>query len=73
MTIIDFFDVYNIKHLVAYNHLCNTGHWPENFLPEDLEVPPPLWASNIMARMGQAWLEAVLAGKVDGVSTIFDG
>ena len=36
--ILDWFDPHNIEHLKAYRHMENTGRWPEDFLPDDIEM-----------------------------------
>ena len=38
MNIINWFDTSNLDHLKAYRYLCEKGFWPENFLPEDIEI-----------------------------------
>ena len=37
MKILDWFDPDNIKHLMAYKPLQNTGTWPEGFIPKDVK------------------------------------
>lgn len=63
MTIVEFFDPYNVEHLKAYRHLEKTGFWPVSFYPENVEWPL-IWQAALTAKMTQAWLEAVENGKV---------
>lgn len=56
MTIVEFFDIHNTDHLVAWRHLSNTGNWPENFLPENIKFPI-LWQIEIRDKMVEAWIK----------------
>jgi len=38
MTITEFFDCKNKRHLMAYRHLARTGTWPKGFLPETVSL-----------------------------------
>lgn len=38
MKIEDWFDINNLEHLRAFEHLNKTGAWPVGFLPEDIEI-----------------------------------
>lgn len=57
--IIDFFDEDDINHLKAYKHLCDTGCWPENFVPEGTEFPTS-WHFIIAYKLANAYLDHVL-------------
>jgi hypothetical protein len=52
---IDFFDVNNVSHLEAYNHLSKTGTWPEGFVTEDMEMPK-MWLSAVREKMADAYV-----------------
>lgn len=56
ISIVDWFDPYNREHLTAYRHLCDTGMWPENFISENIYLPPG-WQVFIVNKMSDAWLE----------------
>jgi hypothetical protein len=56
MTIYEFFDPYNMDHIEAYQHLGKTGHWPEGFLPENIEIAP-LWQIRILEKLANAWID----------------
>jgi galactitol-specific phosphotransferase system IIB component len=66
VTIVDFFDPYNIHHLVAYRHLEKTGFWPEDFYPENVEWPM-IWQAALTAKMTEAWLKLAEEGKIAGM------
>jgi len=38
-SIVDWFDPKEIRHLSAYKYLCETGFWPDNFVPDNVEFP----------------------------------
>ena len=40
MLITEFFDITNLDHLKAYQHLSDTGSWPEGFVPKGTEFQP---------------------------------
>jgi hypothetical protein len=63
ITIVDFFNPYDLEHLKAYRHLEKTGFWPENFYPEGVEWSL-IWQAALTAKMTQAWLEAMENGKI---------
>ena len=50
----DWFDVDNIDHVRAYQHLKDTGIWPYNFLP-DLVTMTPGWEMTITHRMANRY------------------
>ena len=51
----EFFDAHNPEHRAAYRHLETTGSWPEDFIPDDVELGPT-WHVVALAKLGQAWL-----------------
>jgi len=55
MSIVEFFDVYNYEHLMAYKQLSETGMWPEGFLPADT-IFPQLWQVSLANKMAAAWI-----------------
>ena len=64
MRFLDFFDIHDPNHLLAYQHLCENAQWPKGFVPEDAEFDP-LWLVAIHARMSSAWAESVLSNHDD--------
>lgn len=38
LTVREFFDPKNQKHLRAYQHYMKTGKWPKKFLPKHVQV-----------------------------------
>lgn len=40
MMIDDWFDINNLEHLRAFEHLTKVGSWPIDFLPDDIELDP---------------------------------
>ena len=71
-TVTEFFDPYNVEHLKAYDHLCQTGSWPKGFLPEGIapgcvgkvEVDHLIEVVNNMAN---AWMAEAKAGRIFGM------
>lgn len=59
-SIVDFFDPLDARHTQAYEHLMNTGTWPQGFLPEGLEFPPT-WNYAIASKMADYWVEHMKA------------
>lgn len=52
----DWFDPYNKEHMEAFVHLNETGNWPDNFLPVDIEILPN-WQLVLIGKMADCWLE----------------
>ena len=69
MTISEFFDEYNVEHLAAYNYLDEHGHWPEGFLPDDLEFDGT-WHHTISYRMAKAYVKLGVTGQIFGMPSI---
>ena len=57
MKIAEFFDPYSPDHMLAYSVLCETGQWPEGFLPLGLDSEyDPAWQVKIVAKIADAWV-----------------
>ena len=52
----DWFDPNNMQHLKAFKHLCDTGVWPEGFIPNTVELGN-LWHFVAVSTLAKAWLE----------------
>jgi len=66
--ITDFFDPYNIDHIHAYKIMSNTGVWPKDFLPENIESKINGWDGLVlMKKCVNAWIEQALAGHILGM------
>lgn len=50
------FDPYDAKHMEAARILFATGYWPEEFLPEGIQIRPN-WLIDIQLRMAVAWVK----------------
>ena len=61
MNLIEWFDPYNKDHIKAYKHLQDTGIWPVNFLPENIEIPT-YWSILVTGKIADAWIKHVLEG-----------
>lgn len=70
MRLDDWFDPHNPEHMRAYETLCATGAWPDDFVPTTMEIPN-LCVIIIQAKMAQAWLHAMKHGQIIG-SAPFD-
>jgi hypothetical protein len=66
MDLMDFFDIYNVKHLAAYKHLTIHGTWPEGFIPENCELSP-IWYYQLAEKMAVAYVELGTSGKILGM------
>jgi len=69
MDFIDFFDIYNVKHLAAYKYLAENGSWPEGFIPENCDLSP-YWMYQIAEKMAVAYVELGVTGKIFGMPAI---
>jgi hypothetical protein len=56
MTIIEFFDPNDKKHLRAYKNVMETGAWPKGFLPKGIEIQP-LWNTLLAYKMANCWVD----------------
>lgn len=64
MTIIEFFDPYNIEHLKAFKYLMDTEIWPIDFyeeIPDNIEFPVN-WKIILAGEMAYCWVNACLDG-----------
>jgi hypothetical protein len=61
--ITDFFDPHNKDHIEAWKHLCKTGCWPENFLPEDIVIDY-LWQYQVTSKLASEYVKAFDSGKI---------
>jgi hypothetical protein len=50
------FDIKNKEHLKAYKFLGEHGHWPEEFIPEDIEMEIN-WNIIITYKMANQYVE----------------
>ena len=55
MKITDWFNVKDINHLKAYQHLQKTGNWPKDFLPSNIESPQ-LWQVELAVKLANAYV-----------------
>ena len=56
--VVEFFDVYNQEHIIAYQHLQETGKWPIDFAIELSGHPhPSMWQVGIINKMADAWVK----------------
>lgn len=55
MKIEDWFDPHNENHIEAYQYLCQTGTWPEGFIPEDVQCDHN-WQILLWHKMADAWV-----------------
>jgi hypothetical protein len=56
MKIEEFFDPYNIEHLKAWQHLEDTGFWPKDFIPKEIEMSS-YWNYMLQSKMADAWVK----------------
>lgn len=63
MTMTDWFDPYDQTHISAYRHAERTGHLPEGFLPDTVELDN-MWQVTVLAKMGSEWMKAMEHGVI---------
>ena len=66
MDLIEFFDSYNINHLIAYKYLTETGTWPEGFIPDKC-ILSNVWQYQLAAKMAVAYVNLGVAGKIPSI------
>lgn len=59
MSIIDYFNPFNIEHIEAYTHLLKTGQWPVDFWSDDIELPSG-WQISIMNKLANVWVDYMI-------------
>lgn len=72
MTIVEFFNIYNVEHLLAFRYLEREGVWPTGFLPADVRFYPGAWKQMLESKMSTAWYEHALLGKIEGIPQLLD-
>lgn len=50
------FDIDDIEHLKAYQHLTRHGEWPEDFPPEHIQFPTG-WDGRLRSRLADAYVD----------------
>ncbi len=63
MTIIEWFDPENEKHMKAWKHLSKSGSWPRDFIPDDVEFPN-LWQVSLAGIMGELYCKNFFGGSI---------
>ena len=63
MTIIEWFNPADIKHIWAWRELERTGRWPKNFIPFDIDIEVSHALFEIMAKIANCWIVKMLDGK----------
>jgi len=61
MTIVEYFDPYNQKHLEAYHSLKTTGQWPKEFYKIGIVFEGD-WYVQLLVKMANTWLDHRLGG-----------
>ena len=52
--IVEWFDPYDIKHVMAYKEVQDKGVWPKDFVPKEM-VFPNLWFYSIAMKIVKCW------------------
>lgn len=66
MKFVEFFNPYNFEHLKAFRHLRKTGAWPENFIPDYVEMNG-YWLLDIQYEMANTLIDLAFNGKIIGM------
>lgn len=64
ISIVDWFDVRNTSHLIAYKRLQDSGTWPENFIPADI-VFPTLWSIMLASKIADYYVAIAIEKNAD--------
>lgn len=57
MSIVEFFDPYNRRHLTAYRWLCQHGEWPHWFYNDLIDKEMVVaWSVALAQKMANAWV-----------------
>jgi hypothetical protein len=57
MTLLDFLDLNNPEHVKALFHFDQNGHFPEGFVPDNIEYDI-LWFKKLYLRLGNKWVRS---------------
>lgn len=68
MTFEDFFDPYNIDHIVACSHVMEHGTQPEGFIP-DGTIMGVHWFILMTSKCTASWIKQAIAGNISGIPT----
>ena len=60
MDIREFFDIDKIDHVRAYQHLKETGCWPQGFIPEGTMFESGSWHADLAMRLANKYVERIL-------------
>jgi len=62
VSIVDWLDILDPNHMMAFKILTTTGKWPDGFIPWDEVEFPHLWLTLIHAKMAEAWVNRLVRG-----------
>lgn len=61
MSIVDYFNPFNIDHIRAHVHLMKTGSWPASFLHGNTQVIFDAgWQIGIMNKLANVWVDYMI-------------
>ena len=60
MDILQYFDINNIEHLLAFSRLNKEGKWPDGFIPEDTTFENVGWHMLLESKMAGAYIKLKL-------------
>ena len=56
----EWFDIKNSEHLASLKHFIKSGHWPENFIPDEMK-PLESDMDIIFRKIAMAWIDQRLS------------
>lgn len=62
----DWFNINNIKHIKALKCKQKNEKWPDNFIPNNVELDHN-WEMKIALYMADAWIENALQGNINTI------
>jgi len=59
----DWFDPYDFNHISAFSYLRDTGHWPEGFIPDNIDMGN-IWQFDVVAKIAAAWVDHMMEKRI---------
>ena len=56
LSLCEWFDPDNIDHLHAYHIVQNTGRWPVDFIPKNVQVDQ-IWQVTLAFKLANKWID----------------
>jgi hypothetical protein len=57
MTFSEFFNPYDLDHILAFDTVQQTGSWPKDFIPENIQGQPQYFTIEAAGLLAQAYVK----------------